>query len=223
MLGFRSRNGRTSIKAGLALAAGALTLLASPAPVPAQHAPTMKAAVAQAQAQAQAQAPRAVPAAVTAPARPRQMTLSDVVVRRELPINQWLRPGEFAWNDDGVPAGPTTIVVNLRGRVLSAYRDGIEVGRSSILYGTDGKPTPTGTFTIMEKKARHFSNIYKGAPMPHMMRLTNDGIAIHGSPELADDVATHGCIGLPPEFAELLFGSARVGDKVLIWKGDRVG
>jgi lipoprotein-anchoring transpeptidase ErfK/SrfK len=211
------RKGRISIKTGLVMAAAALAFLASPAPVPAQDAPAMKTAAVRTQ-------PVAVPAAsMAAPARPLQLTLSDIVVRRELPINQWLRPGEFAWNDDGVPAGPTTIVVNLRGRVLSAYRDGIEVGRSSILYGTDGKPTPTGTFTIMEKKARHFSTIYKGAPMPHMMRLTNDGIAIHGSPELADDVATHGCIGLPPEFAALLFGSARVGDRVLIWKGDRVG
>jgi lipoprotein-anchoring transpeptidase ErfK/SrfK len=206
-----------SIKAGLVTASAALAFLASPAPVPAQDAPATKIAAVRTQ-------PVTVPAAsMAAPARPRQLTLSDIVVRRELPINQWLRPGEFAWNDDGVPAGPTTIVVNLRGRVLSAYRDGIEVGRSSILYGTDGKPTPTGTFTIMEKKARHFSTIYKGAPMPHMMRLTSDGIAIHGSPELADDIATHGCIGLPPEFAELLFGSARVGDRVLIWKGDRVG
>ena len=212
--------GRTSIKAVVALGAGALTLLASPAPVPAQHAPAAKVVAASAPA-------RAVPAAsasASAPAaRPRQMTLADIAVRRELPITQWLRPGEFAWNDDGVPAGPTTIVVNLRGRVLSAYRDGVEIGRSSILYGTDGKPTPTGTFTIMEKKARHFSTIYKGAPMPHMMRLTSDGIAIHGAPEMADDVATHGCIGLPGEFAALLFGSARVGDTVLIWKGDRVG
>jgi len=218
MPGLKSRNGRTSIRAGLAMAAGALMLLASPAPVPAQDAPAAKAVA------VRAPAARAVPAAVVAvPARPRQMTLADVVVRREMPIDRWLQPGEFAWNDDGVPAGPTLIVVNLRGRVLSAYRDGIEVGRSSILYGTDGKPTPTGTFTIMEKKARHFSTTYNGAPMPHMMRLTNDGVAIHGSPELANDLATHGCIGLPREFAALLFGSARVGDRVLIWKGDRVG
>lgn len=220
MLGFKGRNGRTSIKAGLAMAAGALMLLASPAPVPAQDRPAVTAVA------ARAPASRAVPAAAmaaTVAARPRQMTLADVVVRREMPIDRWLQPGEFAWNDDGVPPGPTLIVVNLRGRVLSAYRDGIEVGRSSILYGTDGKPTPTGTFTIMEKKARHFSTTYKGAPMPHMMRLTNDGVAIHGSPELANDIATHGCIGLPREFAALLFGSARVGDRVLIWKGDRVG
>ena len=202
-------------KAHLALASGALILLASPSPVPAQDA-----------APAVMPAPRAAPAARPEPVPAqsvRPMTLADVVVRKELPITRWLRPGEFAWNDDDVPAGPTTIVVNLRARVLSAYRHGVEIGRSSILYGTDGKPTPIGTFRIMEKKARHFSNIYRGAPMPHMMRLTSDGIAIHGAPEMADDVATHGCIGLPQEFAALLFGSARVGDTVLIWKGDRVG
>ena len=207
--------GGMSVKAGIAMAVGALALLASPVPAQQSQSAGMAAVGAET---------RAIPsAALAAPARPRPMTLSDVVVRRELPITQWLKPGEFAWNDDGVPPGPTTIVVNLRGRVLSAYRDGVEIGRSSILYGTDGKPTPTGTFNILQKKARHFSTIYRGAPMPHMMRLTNDGIAIHGAPEMADDVATHGCIGLPVEFAELLFGSANVGDSVLIWKGDRVG
>jgi len=56
--------------------------------------------------------------------------------------------------------------------------------------------------------------------MPHMMRLTRDGVAIHGS-EIGDDLASHGCIGLPKEFAGLLFSSARVGDRVIVWKGER--
>ena len=111
--------------------------------------------------------------------------------------------------------------VNIRARVLSAYRDGVEIGRSSIIYGANDKPTPFGTFPILQKDADHRSTIYDGAPMPHMLRLTGDGISIHGS-EIADDYATHGCIGLPKAFAALLFKAAHVGDPVLIWKGDRL-
>jgi lipoprotein-anchoring transpeptidase ErfK/SrfK len=162
-----------------------------------------------------------VPQAASAPA---EATVAgngfpDIQVHTELPIHQWLKPGEFAWNDEGVPAGPTTIVVNIRARVLSAYRAGFEIGRSSIVYGTDSKPTPIGTFPILEKDADHVSRTYGGAPMPHMLRLTRDGVAIHGS-EIADDLATHGCIGLPKEFAALLFQAAHVGDRVVIWQGD---
>lgn len=152
------------------------------------------------------------------PARARPASLADIQVHRELPITQWLRPGEYAWDDEGAPAGRAVIVVNIRARVLSVYRAGVEIGRSSIIYGADNKPTPTGTFPILEKDADHVSNLYD-APMPHMLRLTWDGVAIHGSPELADDLATRGCVGLPRAFAQLLFGVVRVGDRVVIWDG----
>ena len=146
--------------------------------------------------------------------------LPGVTVHKELPIQRWLHPGEYAWDDEGVPQGPTTIVVNIKGRVLSAYRAGVEIGRSSIIYGADNKPTPTGTYPILAKKRHHVSNLY-GAPMPYMMRLTNDGVAIHAA-KVENDLATHGCIGVPDEFAALLFGAARVGDRVLIWRGDKL-
>ena len=170
-------------------------------------------------------APTVMPATAAAvttvkPQRPRLLSIGDIRIRRELPITQWLRPGEYAWDDEGVPAGPVVIVVNIRARVMSVYRDGIEIGRSSIIYGSNEKPTPFGTFPIMQKDADHRSNLYDGAPMPHLLRLTGDGVAIHGA-EMADDYATHGCIGLPKEFAALLFRAARIGDQVLVWKGDR--
>ena len=195
----------------IALAAMLLETSVAPVPSPAARPAPAPAAV---------KRPAAAPVNPT-PARPRQLSLSDIRIRRELPITQWLRPGEYAWNDDGVAAGPVTIVVNIRARVLSAYRDGVEIGRSSIIYGANDKPTPFGTFPILQKDADHRSTIYDGAPMPHMLRLTGDGISIHGS-EIADDYATHGCIGLPRKFAALLFRAAHVGDPVLIWKGDRL-
>jgi lipoprotein-anchoring transpeptidase ErfK/SrfK len=111
--------------------------------------------------------------------------------------------GDYAWEDSGVPQGELRIVVDLAWQRLYAYRGGVEIGRAAILYGADDKPTPTGTFKILQKKKDHISNLY-GAPMPFMLRLTNDGIAIHGS-EVEDGYATHGCIGVPDEFAALLF------------------
>ena len=124
--------------------------------------------------------------------------------------------GDYVWNSDGVPPGPILIAIDLGAQRLYAYRGGVEIGRSSILYGADDKPTPLGTFPILQKKRHHVSNLY-GAPMPYMMRLTMDGVAIHAS-EVEDGSATHGCIGVPDEFAALLFAEAKVGDRVMIAK-----
>ena len=154
------------------------------------------------------------------PAASSSPRLTTVAVTRELDIPHWLRPGEYAWNDEGAPAdGPTVVVVNIRARVLSVYRAGVEIGRSSLIYGADNKPTPTGEFPVLEKDADHVSNLYD-APMPHMLRLTWDGVALHGSPELRDDLATRGCVGLPREFAALLFDVVDVGDRVIVWDGE---
>ena len=172
-------------------------------------------------------APAAPPAAAPAPAparaepQPADATarLSTLQIRRELSVPHWLRPGEYVWNDDDAPrAGPTVVVVNIRARVLSVYRDGVEIGRSNIVYGADNKPTPTGTFPILEKDADRWSRTYD-APMPHALRLTADWIAIHGSDAIGDDAASRGCVGLPREFAALLFDAVRVGDRVIIWDG----
>lgn len=162
--------------------------------------------------------PRAV-AVAPAPSREVPATLSSIRVTRELAIPHWLRPGEFAWDAEAAAsAGSTIVVVNIRARVLSVYREGVEIGRSSLIYGADNKPTPTGSFPILQKRADHRSNLYD-APMPHMLRLTWDGVALHGSPTLEEALATRGCVGLPVEFARLLFDQVRVGDRVVIWDG----
>jgi len=167
--------------------------------------------------------PRAPVAPAAPPTNPREGTarLSGIHVVRELAVPRWLHAGEFVWNDEEAPkTGETVIVVNIRARVLSVFRAGHEIGRSSLIYGADEKPTPHGVFPILQKDRDHVSNLYD-APMPHMLRLTNDGVAIHGSPELSDDYATHGCIGLPREFAALLFDVMKVGDRVVVWDGER--
>lgn len=158
-----------------------------------------------------------VPVAATVP---RPADIESIRITRELPITHWLPPGEFAWDAEAAAAarGTAIVVVNLRSRTLSVYKGGVELGRSSILYGSSEKPTPLGRFPILERRRDHTSSIYD-APMPHMQRLTWDGVALHGSPRLADNLGTNGCIGLPREFAALLFDVTRVGDEVVIWSG----
>ena len=56
--------------------------------------------------------------------------------------------------------------------------------------------TPTGIFTILEKNRYHYSNLYGGAPMPFMQRITNSGVALHEG-VLPGYPASHGCIRLP--------------------------
>jgi len=120
--------------------------------------------------------------------------------------------GDFVWDDEGVPPGTVSVRVDIAAQTLSVFRGGHEIGTAVILYGANEKPTPAGTFTILEKRKDHFSNLYH-APMPYMLRLTNDGIAIHGS-EVREGAATHGCVGVPLEFARLLFEQVRIGDQV---------
>jgi hypothetical protein len=137
------------------------------------------------------------------------------VVRSVLNITKPMRFGDFAWDEEHIPKGPVWVRVDLARQLLSVFRDGDEIGSAVILYGTDGKPTPTGSFTILEKDPDHYSRTYNDAPMPYMLRLTEDGVAIHGS-NVRQGWATHGCIGVPLDFARLLFGVARKGDLVVI-------
>lgn len=136
------------------------------------------------------------------------------IVRSVLNINRPMRFGGFVWDEDRIPPGSIWVRIDLARQLLSVFRGGHEIGTAVILFGTDGKPTPTGNFTVLQKDAHHISSSYD-APMPYMLRLTNDGVAIHGS-NVRQGWATHGCIGVPLEFARLLFGVARKGDRVVI-------
>ena len=135
-------------------------------------------------------------------------------VRSVLNIAKPMHFGDFVWNEDHIPQGPVWVRIDLKLQLLSVFRDGHEIGSSVIIFGTDGKSTPTGSFSILDKDADHYSHSYD-APMPYSLRLTSDGVAIHGS-NVREGYATHGCIGLPLEFARLLFSAASKGDLVVI-------
>lgn len=95
------------------------------------------------------------------------------------------------------------------------YRDGALIAATAISTGSLGRETPTGVFTILEKKVMHRSTTYDDAPMPYMQRLTSKGIAIHAG-DLPGYPASHGCIRLPNEFAKLLYGVTEIGTQVMI-------
>ena len=114
------------------------------------------------------------------------------------------------------------ITVDLDARVLSVFRGGYEIGATAVLLGTTEKPTPLGVFPITEKDADHKSNIYDGAPMPFMLRMTSDGITIHGT-NVQNGYASHGCVGVPTPFAKKLFGVTAVGDRVYVTRGKQIG
>jgi hypothetical protein len=123
--------------------------------------------------------------------------------------------GEYVWHPEISPAGPVVIIVSLPGQRMYVYRNGVRIGVSTVSSGTKGHATPTGIFTILQKKIRHESNIYKGAQMPHMQRLTWTGIAMHAG-HLPGYPASHGCVRLPTDFAEKLYSVTGNGTSVII-------
>lgn len=122
--------------------------------------------------------------------------------------------GDYVWNDKGIGAGATWIRVDLRSQLISVFRGGDEIGTALIVYGGDNKRTPAGELHILAKAREHRSSLYD-ASMPYTLRLTRDGVSIHGS-SVRQGAATHGCIGVPLPFAERLFGAVKVGDEVEI-------
>lgn len=163
--------------------------------------------------------PAAQPAASPA-AKPRD---ERFVIKRILPITGPIKYGEWHWDETGAPAdGPLVMTVDLDARVLSVFRGGYEIGATAVLLGTTEKPTPLGKFPVIWKKADHYSSTYDGAPMPFTHRLTNDGVAIHGT-KVEKGYASHGCIGVPNDFGRKLFAVSKVGDVVYITRGKRIG
>lgn len=135
-------------------------------------------------------------------------------VRSLLHFPRALRYGEFRWEEKGVPAGPVWIRVDLDAQVISVFRGPHEIGSGAVLYGADSHPTPKGRFPILKKLQFHRSSLYDGE-MPFTLRLTDDGIAIHGS-DVRAGLATHGCIGIPEEFAHRIFMAVTPGDLVYV-------
>ena len=200
----------------MAAIAGVFIMAASPGkPLPASVA---EASVEQARAEGAAAADPAPAMQAAAPAPKKD---EPFVIKRILPIEGAIKYGEWHWDDADVPDGPIVVTVDLDARVLSVFKGGYEIGAAAVLIGAPSHPTPLGVFPIMEKKRNHVSNLYD-AEMPYMQRLTNDGITLHAS-KVEIGYASHGCIGMPEQFAAKVFATTHVGDKVYVTRGKQVG
>ncbi|MBV7520311.1 L,D-transpeptidase family protein [Ensifer sp. ENS12] len=112
--------------------------------------------------------------------------------------------------------GPLQIIVSKDQQSLVVYDGDAVIATSPVSTGKAGHATPTGIFSILEKRRHHKSNIYSNAPMPFMQRLTWSGIALHGSNHVPDYPASHGCVRLPSAFAASLYKMTERGVHVLI-------
>jgi hypothetical protein len=126
-------------------------------------------------------------------------------------------------NDQSVvsrPAGePIMAIVSLRDQQITVYDAKGWIMRAPVSSGQKGRETPAGIFSVLQKEAEHYSNMYDDAYMPHMQRLTWSGIALHGGP-LPGYAASHGCIRMPYEFAERLFDATALGMRVIVAPGN---
>ncbi|MDP1882188.1 MAG: L,D-transpeptidase family protein, partial [Bradyrhizobium sp.] len=94
------------------------------------------------------------------------------------------------------PQGPLIIAISIQKQSLKVYDANGFFAETKISTGMKGHPTPMGVFSIIQKHKLHHSNIYSGAPMPFMQRITWSGIAMHAG-ALPGYPASHGCIRMP--------------------------
>ncbi len=114
---------------------------------------------------------------------------------------------------------PVLAVVSLRSQRITVYDAKGWILRAPVSSGQKGRETPAGIFSVIQKNAEHYSNLYDDAYMPHMQRITWSGIALHGGP-LPGYPASHGCVRLPFDFAARLFDVTRMGMRVIVAPGD---
>jgi lipoprotein-anchoring transpeptidase ErfK/SrfK len=135
------------------------------------------------------------------------------------------------------------VVVSLSRQRIYVMAGGAVAIDSPISSGKPPRPTPTGSFKIIQKDPDHRSNIYgnfvdksgrivragvsavidsapsgthfEGAPMIYFCRLTDAGVGMHVG-VLPGYPASHGCIRLPQDVAAAIFATVRLGTPVQV-------
>ena len=148
------------------------------------------------------------------------------------------------WFGDGVE-GAKSVTIDIDQQKAFLYRDGQEVGWTTVATGIYSHPTPTGNFKVLEKTVSKRSNLwgkiyngsgkvsvsdakagrdavpeggrFEGASMPYWMRLTGDGIGMHQGPiPRPGKRASHGCIRVHSGFVKTLFNFVEIGTPVSV-------
>src|ERR1700733_464128 len=116
-------------------------------------------------------------------------------------------------------AEPIMAIVSIKSQQVTFYDADGWILRAPVSTGTTGRETPAGVFAVVEKNKDHHSSLYDDAWMPNMLRITWNGIALHGGP-LPGYAASHGCVRMPFDFAEKVFDKAPMGMRVIISPND---
>ena len=114
---------------------------------------------------------------------------------------------------------PIMAIVSIKTQQVTFYDADGWILRAPVSTGVKERETPSGVFAVIEKDRDHHSSMYDDAWMPHMQRITWNGLALHGGP-LPGYAASHGCIRMPFGFAEKLFNKTRIGMRVIISPND---
>ncbi len=135
------------------------------------------------------------------------------------PFRHGDRGSGFVLEKESKPQGPLIISISIGQQKLRLYDANGLFAETPISTGMPGHPTPMGVFSVIQKQKFHRSNIYSGAPMPFMQRITWSGVAMHAG-VLPGYPASHGCIRMPMGFAVKMYGWTRMGARVIVAPGD---
>src|SRR6202035_5339427 len=110
---------------------------------------------------------------------------------------------------------PIMAIVSIMSQQVTFYDADGWILRAPVSTGTTGRETPAGVSAVLEKNKEHHSSLYDDASMPNMLRITWNGIALHGGP-LPGYAASHGCVRMPFDFAAKVFDKAPMGMRVIV-------
>ena len=111
-----------------------------------------------------------------------------------------------------------------RTQYLIAWEGDVSIAETYVSTGRPGFDTPPGTFHVLVKlESQTMEGViggeyYNVPDVPWVQYFTNDGHALHGTywHNNFGTVMSHGCVNLPMDFAEWLYGWTSIGTRVEI-------
>ncbi|MEA2831079.1 MAG: hypothetical protein QOF22_1827 [Bradyrhizobium sp.] len=138
---------------------------------------------------------------------------------RQKPRHHQGKKIEATQKEPAKPQGPLIVAISIERQTLKVYDANGFFAQTPISSGMRGHATPMGVFSVIQKHKFHRSNIYSGAPMPYMQRITWSGVAMHAG-VLPGYPASHGCIRMPMAFAVKMWNWTKMGARVVVTPGE---